>query len=70
MEEWVGNERIRGSLHCNDHEMVKFRILREGNEAKSRITALGLERADFALCRDLLGGISWDVVDRGEVQGR
>ena len=29
-EELVGNLKVRGSLGCSDHEMVEFRILREG----------------------------------------
>lgn len=69
-EELVGNEQVRGSLHCSDHEMVGLRIPRGGNEAKSGITALDFKRADIILCRDLLGGILWGVVhERREIQG-
>lgn len=42
----------------------------EGMRQKSRIAALDFKTADFALCRDLLGGILWGVVhERREVQG-
>jgi len=40
-----------------DHEMVEFRILRGGSRAISRIKTLELRRADFALFKELLGGI-------------
>ena len=42
---------------CSDHEMVKFRILREENKIKSRITALDIWRQDLGL----LGIIPWDT---------
>ena len=54
--------KVRGSLGCSDHEMVDFRILREGNKANSRITALDFRRADSGQFMDLLGGIPWDIV--------
>jgi len=39
--------------------MVEFRILRGGSRAISRIKTLDLRRADFALFKELLGGIPW-----------
>jgi len=39
--------------------MFKFRILRGGSRAISRIKALDLRRADFGLFKELLGGILW-----------
>lgn len=60
----------RSGTAFSNHEMVELRILRGGDEAKSRITALDFKTADFALCRDLLRGILWGVVhERREVQG-
>ena len=41
----------------DDHEMVEFRILRGGSRAISRIKTLDLRSANFALFRELLGGI-------------
>ncbi|PKU37596.1 rna-directed dna polymerase from mobile element jockey- hypothetical protein [Limosa lapponica baueri] len=50
--------------------MVELRISGGGNEAKRRTTALDIKRAGFALCRDLLVGIPWHVVqETKEVQG-
>lgn len=37
--------------------MMKFRILRRGNRAKSKITMLDFRRVDFGLFSDLLGRI-------------
>lgn len=34
------------SLCSSDHEMILFRVLREGNKAKCSITTLDLRRAD------------------------
>ena len=51
-----------GSLGCIDHEMVELRILRGGNKANGRITTPNFRRADFGLCRDLLGRIPWETV--------
>ena len=34
-EELFGNLKVRGSLGCSDHEMVEFRILREGKKQKA-----------------------------------
>jgi len=39
--------------------MVEFRILRGGSRAISRIKTLDLRRANFALFKELLGGIPW-----------
>lgn len=36
---------------------MKFRILRRGNRAKSKITMLDFRRMDFGLFSDLLGRI-------------
>lgn len=36
-EELIGKSKVGGSLGCTDHEMVQFRILKEGSRAKSRI---------------------------------
>lgn len=40
MEELVRNVKDEGSLGCREHDMVEFRVLREGSRAKSRITNL------------------------------
>jgi len=48
-----------GRLGCSDHEMVKFRILRGESRAICRIKTLDLRRANFALFKELLGGITW-----------
>jgi len=39
--------------------MVEFRILHRGSRAISRITTLDFRRANFGLCKDLPGGITW-----------
>lgn len=37
------------SFGCRDHERMKFRILREGNKTKTRITPLEIRREDLEL---------------------
>ena len=47
------------SVYVSDQEMVEFRILHGGSRAISRIKTLDLRRANFALFKDILGGILW-----------
>lgn len=54
-KELVGDGKVGEILDCTVPEMLEFRIQREENKAKSRITALDFSRADFVLFRDLLG---------------
>ena len=51
--------KVGGSLACSDHEMAEFRILCGGSRAISRIATPDFRRANFALFRDLLGGMPW-----------
>lgn len=60
-EELVGELRARGSLGCSDHEMVKSRILQEGNKAKRRFTTSDFRRTGFHLLMDLLGRVTWNM---------
>jgi len=55
----VEDVKAGGSRSCSDHEMVKFRILRGGSRAISRIKTLDYKRANFGLFKDLLRGIPW-----------
>ncbi|GAB0182274.1 mitochondrial enolase superfamily member 1 [Grus japonensis] len=61
----VGDVKLKGSLGCNDHEMVEFRILRAARRVRSKLTTLDFRRADFGLFRDLLGRIPWDKALEG-----
>ncbi|GAB0179473.1 hypothetical protein GRJ2_000412600 [Grus japonensis] len=56
---------LKGSLGCNDHEMVEFKILRAARRVHSKLTTLDFSRADFGLFRDLLGRIPWDKALEG-----
>jgi len=58
-EQLVEDVKAGGRLGCSDHEMVEFRILCGGSRAISKIKTLDLRRANFALFRELLGGIPW-----------
>ncbi|GAB0204837.1 hypothetical protein GRJ2_002949300 [Grus japonensis] len=61
----VGNMKLKGSLGCNDHEMVEFKILRAVGRVHSKLAALDFRRADFGFFRDLLGRVPWDKVLEG-----
>ena len=56
----VGSVKLKGSLGCSDHEMVKFKIPRSVRRTHSKLTTLDFRRADFGLFRDLLGRVVWD----------
>lgn len=58
-KELVRDMKVKESLGYGDHEMMEFKILREGSREKSRTTALDFRRADFILFRALLGRIPW-----------
>jgi len=55
----VEDVKTGGRLGCSDHEIVEFRILRGGSRVISRIKTLDLRRDNFALFKELLGGILW-----------
>jgi len=61
----VEDVKVEGSLGCNDHEIVEFRILHGGSRAIRRITTLDFMRANFGLFQDLLEGIPRPLEGRG-----
>ncbi|PKU47462.1 hypothetical protein llap_2202 [Limosa lapponica baueri] len=61
----VGIVKLKGSLDCSDHEMVKFKTLRGGRRPHSKLINLDLRRADFGLFMDLLVRVMWDKVLEG-----
>lgn len=73
----VDDVELGGSLSCIDHEMVELSILRGWKKENGRITTPNFRRADFGLCRDLLGRIpcervlesTLDLGDLFDVQG-
>lgn len=52
-KELVVGGKVKGSLGCNDHDIVEFRILTGGSRAKTKLTTLDFRRANFGLFRDL-----------------
>ncbi|GAB0180076.1 hypothetical protein GRJ2_000472900 [Grus japonensis] len=61
----VRNVKLKGSLGCNDHEMVEFKILKAAKRVHSKLTTLDFRREDFGLFRDLLGRVPWDKALEG-----
>jgi len=61
----TGNVKVKGSLGCSDHEMVKFKILRAARWVHSKLATLDFRRADFGLLRNLLSRILWDKALEG-----
>ena len=61
----MGNVKLKGSLGCNDHKMVEFKILRAARRVHSKLATLDFRRADFGLFRDLLGRVPWDKALEG-----
>ncbi|PKU46983.1 glycerol kinase [Limosa lapponica baueri] len=56
----TGDVKVKGSLGCNDHEILEFRILKKGKMVKSKLTTTDFRRTDFGLIEDLLGRAPWD----------
>lgn len=54
MEELIRDVKPGGSLGSSCHEIMKFRILREGSKAKSSITTLDLGKQTLACSRTYL----------------
>lgn len=50
----AGNTKVKGSLGCRDHIMVKLKILRPEKRAHSKLTSIDFRRAGFGLFKDLL----------------
>lgn len=42
----IGTVKVKGSLSCSDHEMVKFRRLRGRTRMKSQFSTLDFRKAD------------------------
>ncbi|PKU43200.1 glycerol kinase [Limosa lapponica baueri] len=70
-EELVGYVKLKGSLGCNDHEMVESKILRAARRVSSKLTTLDFRRADFGLLGDLLGRVTAPdkALERSGAQG-
>jgi len=66
----VEDVKVGARLGCSDHEMIEFRILHGGRRVISRIKTLDLRRADFALFKELLGGIPWARAGGSKSAGR
>ncbi|KAJ7422549.1 hypothetical protein WISP_37385 [Willisornis vidua] len=47
-ERLVGDVKVKDSLGCSDHEMVKFEILRAARREHSKLTTLEFRRAGLA----------------------
>lgn len=59
---------LDGSLGCNDHEIVEFKILWAVKRVCSKLTSLDFRRADFGLFSSLLD-LPWDqALEEREVQ--
>lgn len=50
----LGNVKLKGSLHCNDHEMSELKIVRTTRKVHRKFAIINLRRADFGLFRLLL----------------
>lgn len=55
----LGNVIVKGSLGCNDHEIVEFKIPVVMKKAHSEITTLVFRRLDFGLFRNMFHGVPW-----------
>lgn len=61
----LGNVKLKGSLACSDHKMVKFRILRTERRVHSKLATLDFRRADSEFFRDLISRVQWGKAFEG-----
>lgn len=64
----LGNIKVKGILGYSDSEMVEFRIPRGKRRVKNKYTTPGLRRAQIELLKDLLRRVSWDVLEKREIE--
>lgn len=65
----VSNMNVEESLGYSDHDMVEFKMLREGSRENSRTTPLIFRRVSYIIFGALLGRIPWAMaLKRQEVQ--
>ena len=48
--------QVGGSLQCNDHEIVEFRLLYGRDKAVSRVATVNFRRANFDLFLEVSNG--------------
>lgn len=61
---WDG--KVKGKLGYSEHEILKFKILREISKKNTTITAWNFWRPDFTLLEDLLVRILWKTSLKGK----
>ncbi|GAB0181507.1 hypothetical protein GRJ2_000616000 [Grus japonensis] len=64
MDELIRDVKIGGSLGCSDHVLVKFTILRDMGQMKSRVKTLNFRKANFQLFKELVDGTPWEIALR------
>ncbi|GAB0190824.1 ras GTPase-activating protein 1-like [Grus japonensis] len=52
--------KIGGSLGCSDHALVEFTVLREMDQATSKVRTLNFRKANFQLFKELVNRTSWE----------
>lgn len=60
----IGDIRIVGCLGCSDHAMIKFKVLRDIGQAKSKSRKLDFRKANLHLLRQLINKTPWKSVLR------
>ena len=65
--ELISDIKIGGSMHCSDHTLVEFTLLRDIRKARSTLKTQNFRKANFQLFKELLRRASWETVlrDRG-----
>lgn len=65
-EKLVKNAKVEGNFDDNNHQMLKFKILRERRKRSIRIKTLDLRKAGYNKLRDLVGRFSWEASMKGK----
>ncbi|PKU43319.1 hypothetical protein llap_6377 [Limosa lapponica baueri] len=68
--ELIGDVKIGGSLGCSDHALVKFAVLRDLGQVKSKVRTLNFRKAKFQFFKELVNRPPWETTlrDKGAEQ--
>jgi len=66
----IDDIKIGDSLGCNEHALVEFTVLRDTEQAKTKVRTLNFRKAKFQLFKELVNRTPWETAleDKGAEQ--
>ncbi|GAB0183552.1 hypothetical protein GRJ2_000820500 [Grus japonensis] len=62
--ELIGDIKIGGCLGCSDHALLKFTVLRDMGQVKSKVRTLNFRKEKFQLFKELVSRTPWETAPR------